>query len=200
MPGGQRITGRDPAGQSAAEHRWSACPDWGYEIEVLLAEGKLVAAHGWASNQSSPPSPPGGTSTHPTFAATENPPGRLDSTPTTTLRETSRPSWSRFDLPPGLSSDPTGWAIFRHETERSLGSFNVATLGPHVRCPVLVLQADPAYGSQLNDADAAELLQLFPHATHAFIHGCGHGLWRIQKEPVLSAILSFLDTIPPGAC
>lgn len=43
MPGGQRITGRDPMGQSAAEIGWAACPDWSYEIEVLLAEGELVA-------------------------------------------------------------------------------------------------------------------------------------------------------------
>ncbi|HEX8916950.1 MAG TPA: ester cyclase [Chloroflexota bacterium] len=43
MPGGQRITGRDPIGQSAAEQGWAACPDWSYEIEVLLAEGELVA-------------------------------------------------------------------------------------------------------------------------------------------------------------
>ena len=43
MPGGQHRTGRDPLGQSAAEMGWAACPDWSYEIEVLLAEGELVA-------------------------------------------------------------------------------------------------------------------------------------------------------------
>lgn len=43
MPGGHRIVGRDPIGQSAAEQGWAACPDWRYEIEVLLAEGDLAA-------------------------------------------------------------------------------------------------------------------------------------------------------------
>lgn len=43
MPGGQRVLGLEPIGQSAAEVGWAAFPDWSYEIEVLLAEGKLVA-------------------------------------------------------------------------------------------------------------------------------------------------------------
>lgn len=102
-------------------------------------------------------------------------------------------------LPPGLSCDPTALTVFRDETERYLAGFDHA-LFRRVVCPVLILQADPAYGSQLNDADVAELLWLFPSARHAFISGCGHGLWSTQKEPALSVILAFLDTVgqPPA--
>jgi predicted ester cyclase len=48
VPGGQRTTGRDPVGQSTAEQGWAACPDWSYEIEVLLAEDDLVAVRVFA--------------------------------------------------------------------------------------------------------------------------------------------------------
>lgn len=98
-----------------------------------------------------------------------------------------------MQLPPGLSSDPTGLTVFRDETERYLAGFDQA-LFRRVVCPVLILQADPTCGSQLNDADVAELLCLFPEARHALIEGCGHGLWRIHQEPVLSIIVTFLDT------
>jgi predicted SnoaL-like aldol condensation-catalyzing enzyme len=52
MPGGQRITGRDPIGQSAAELGWAACPDWKYEVEALLVSAggthtRLVEVGPW---------------------------------------------------------------------------------------------------------------------------------------------------------
>lgn len=99
------------------------------------------------------------------------------------------------ELPPALHTDPTGWRIFRHETERSLGSFNVAALASRVACPVLILQADPACGSQLNDADVAELLRLFPGARHVLMAGRGHNFWR--GEDTVHAIMEFLDTVSP---
>lgn len=80
------------------------------------------------------------------------------------------------EQPAGLSTDPTGWALFRHETECSLGTFDVAALAPRVTCPVLILQADPARGSQLDDADVAALLRLFPDARHVLLAARRHGL------------------------
>ena len=104
-----------------------------------------------------------------------------------------------MQLPLGLSSDPTGLTFFQYETYLYLAGVDRALL-LRVECPVLILQADPTCGSQLNDADVAELLCLFPEARHAIIEGCGHGLWRIHQEPVLSIIVTFLDTAgqPPA--
>lgn len=101
-------------------------------------------------------------------------------------------------LPPDLSSDPTALTVFRDETERYLAGCD-ESLFRHVLCPVLILRADPACGSQLTDTDVTELLSLFSNAGYAFIAGCGHGLWRVQQEPVLSSILAFLGTVrePP---
>jgi SnoaL-like domain len=43
LPGGQTVNGMEPVGQSAAEQGWAACPDWRYDLEMLIAEVDLVA-------------------------------------------------------------------------------------------------------------------------------------------------------------
>jgi pimeloyl-ACP methyl ester carboxylesterase len=54
---------------------------------------------------------------------------------------------------------------------------------PVIRCPVLLLQADPATGGLMTDAEVAQALSLLPHPAHVKLTGISHVLHNEQKEP-----------------
>lgn len=67
----------------------------------------------------------------------------------------------------------------------------------HVRCPVLLLQADPAEGGLMTDADAELALALLADARHRRFPGVGHGLHVEAAAQVLAELEPFLATLPP---
>jgi pimeloyl-ACP methyl ester carboxylesterase len=102
------------------------------------------------------------------------------------------------DLPIALRSlsqslsqlDPEVTATFRagHLTD----GYTPEALLPRVRCPVLLLQADPAHGGLMTDGDVRGALALLPDARHVRLDGVGHGLHVEDAEPVLAAVRDFL--------
>lgn len=71
---------------------------------------------------------------------------------------------------------------------------------PSVRCPVLLLQADPAEGGLMSDTDVALALDLLPDAVSERFDGVGHGLHVEAAGRVLDALERFVDRLgPPGA-
>ena len=54
--------------------------------------------------------------------------------------------------------------------------FRPESVLPQVRCPVLLLQADPAEGGLMTDSDVALGRRLLPDVAHVKFMGVGHGL------------------------
>ena len=61
---------------------------------------------------------------------------------------------------------------------------------PLVRCPVLLVQADPAAGGRVRDDEVEHWKSAIPSLGHVQIRGVGHGLF-------LEAPLAFIDAIQP---
>ncbi|MDW8059143.1 MAG: alpha/beta fold hydrolase [Thermomicrobium sp.] len=66
---------------------------------------------------------------------------------------------------------------------------------PRVTQPVLLLQADPAYGGVLDDETAERALALLPQGVRKSFPGCGHALHRECTEAFVAAVLDFLDRL-----
>ena len=63
-----------------------------------------------------------------------------------------------------------------------------------VRCPTLLLQADPSAGGALTDADAESLKSIVSDCQQVLFPGCGHNLHRDHPESVLRAFDDFAAT------
>ncbi|MGH9579719.1 MAG: alpha/beta fold hydrolase [Terriglobales bacterium] len=64
-----------------------------------------------------------------------------------------------------------------------------------ITCPVLLLQANPAYGGGMTDADVRRAMALLPRATHVRLNDFGHLLHLEHAEPVARAISHFLESL-----
>jgi pimeloyl-ACP methyl ester carboxylesterase len=69
------------------------------------------------------------------------------------------------------------------------------TVLPTITCPVLLLQADPAAGALMTDAEVAQALRLLAHPTHVQLAGVGHPLHATHATVVLDALRSFLEPL-----
>ncbi len=78
---------------------------------------------------------------------------------------------------------------------RWLDGYDVAGVLTRIRCPVLLLQADPTAGGVMTDADAEEVVQALPSCRHVRFAGTGHQLHRDVPEAVLRAIQDFAADI-----
>lgn len=64
---------------------------------------------------------------------------------------------------------------------------------PRVRCPVLLLQADPACNGLMNDADVEHARDLLPGLRHVRFDGVGHALHVEDAPAVHRAVAPFLE-------
>ncbi len=65
-----------------------------------------------------------------------------------------------------------------------------------VRCPTLLLQADPSAGGALIDADTETLKSIISTCQHVRFPGFGHNLHRDRPESVLRAFADFAASLP----
>lgn len=86
-------------------------------------------------------------------------------------------------------------AAVREGRDAMRDGYEPETLLPAISCPVLILQADPAAGGALSDADVELGLRLLPQATHLRLDGIGHELHGRHAQRVLDAIGPFLKTV-----
>lgn len=64
-----------------------------------------------------------------------------------------------------------------------------------IRCPTLLLQANPELGGLMSDTDVERALELLPDASHVRFPTLGHALYIQQAEPVLRAVTDFLESL-----
>lgn len=64
---------------------------------------------------------------------------------------------------------------------------------PRISCPTLLLQGNPELGALLSDEDAELALKLLPDGELVKFQLLGHALFMQQPQPVLEAVVCFLE-------
>lgn len=76
-----------------------------------------------------------------------------------------------------------------------LRGFDLADIAKRVRCPVLILQADPACGGMLSDADADLLMTTLPDCIRIRFPNAPHLIHWAQTEVLLRHVVGFLESL-----
>jgi pimeloyl-ACP methyl ester carboxylesterase len=71
-------------------------------------------------------------------------------------------------------------------------AFEWSALLRDIRCPALLITADPALGAIITPAQAAELQALLPQVQVAQVAGAGHSIRRDQYQRYLAVLEPFL--------
>ena len=74
---------------------------------------------------------------------------------------------------------------------RWLDGYDVANVFARIRCPVLFLQADPAFGGTLTEDDTQLALRKIANCRVVRFHGASHQIHRDQPEAMLRAVKEF---------
>jgi pimeloyl-ACP methyl ester carboxylesterase len=78
---------------------------------------------------------------------------------------------------------------------RAHEGWNPAELIPKIKCPTLMIQADPKVGALMTDKDIELARAACPHVQVARLNGIGHSLHMYQVEPVARALINFLSSL-----
>jgi len=92
-------------------------------------------------------------------------------------------------------NDPDMLAVLLEDFDHTVAGYEMDQVLPAIRCPVLLLQADPNAGGLMTDAEIERALPLLAQPSHVRLSGISHVLHNEQKAPVLQAILDFLREI-----
>lgn len=98
--------------------------------------------------------------------------------------------WMALNL---LQHDPAMLSMLLDEFAAVTAGYEPEAILPQIRCPVLLLQADPQRGGLLFDDEVQRALPLLKAPQHVRLRGIGHGLHGEQPAPVLDAIAAFLS-------
>ena len=77
----------------------------------------------------------------------------------------------------------------------SLDGWDGEALLRSITCPTLLLQGASELGGLMSDADVALATRLLLHHTHVKFRNLGHALFIQQPEPVLRAVMNFLESL-----
>jgi N-formylmaleamate deformylase len=106
------------------------------------------------------------------------------------------PSWSEDELGPWADSklrfSPQVMSIFGSNPAEGVDWKAVL---PRIKCPALLITADPALGSIVSEASAQALKEQVPQLKIAHIPGAGHNIRREQFDLYLAAVRTFLDEL-----
>lgn len=81
------------------------------------------------------------------------------------------------------------------EFDKMHEAYDCERLFPSIMCPVLVIQGNPDLGGGLSDEEIGMAKTLIPNVMVVRLETVGHALDYPDKEPLLSAMQSFLDAI-----
>jgi len=66
---------------------------------------------------------------------------------------------------------------------------------PKVKCPTLLMQADPKMGGLMADDDVKQARELLPNAQQVSLEGLGHSLHMSEAAPVVRVVTNFLSSL-----
>jgi pimeloyl-ACP methyl ester carboxylesterase len=78
---------------------------------------------------------------------------------------------------------------------RLLAGYAAETLLPQVRCPTLLIQADPALGGNMTERDVQRATALLRDAARVRLVGLGHGLHQEDPAAVLAPFMAWAEQL-----
>jgi pimeloyl-ACP methyl ester carboxylesterase len=94
--------------------------------------------------------------------------------------------------------DPDTLTALLDDFEATLAGYEMETLLPAIRCPVLLLQADPDWFAiqkgVMTDGEVERALSLLHQPQHVKLEQRDHLLFYPDKEPAASIIIGFLES------
>ena len=73
--------------------------------------------------------------------------------------------------------------------------YKVAEIFPKIKCPTLIIQADPSSGGMVKDEDVERMMELIPNATHVKLEKIGHSLHLANRETLYRVINEFIKKL-----
>lgn len=92
-------------------------------------------------------------------------------------------------------NDPDMLGMLLDNCDTYVAGYEMETVLPAIQCPVLLLQADPTRGGLMTEAEVERALPLLAQPSHVRLEQVSHVLHITRKEPVLQAIVEFLETL-----
>ena len=77
----------------------------------------------------------------------------------------------------------------------TLADFDSQALLRKIRCPTLILQANPELCGLMTDAEVQQAMRLLPNAKFVKFPLLGHALHQQQPQPVIKAVNAFLEAL-----
>jgi pimeloyl-ACP methyl ester carboxylesterase len=92
-------------------------------------------------------------------------------------------------------NDPDVLTALMDDKENTITGYEMEALMPAIRCPVLLLQADPDAGGLMPDDQVARALSLLAQGRHVRLEGVDHTLFHPCTESTLLAITGFSESL-----
>lgn len=100
-----------------------------------------------------------------------------------------------FDMALYLTMRDAGFMKYGEENiDLLISEFNPKIILPNVKCPVLLIQANPSLGGIMTSKEVEMALNLLPTVYHTYIENTGHDIHEDQIT-VLKLITSFLNIL-----
>ena len=93
--------------------------------------------------------------------------------------------------------DPDMHGMLIEDYENVAAGYDMEAVLPAIRCPVLLVQADPSAGGALTDEEVQRALTLLPDPTHMRFSGMDHMLIYDPKGAPMMAVKAFLSQLSP---
>jgi pimeloyl-ACP methyl ester carboxylesterase len=104
--------------------------------------------------------------------------------------DSDRFTWLAINL---YHNDPDVLTAVMDETFTA--GYEMEEILPAIRCPVLLLQADPDVGGVMTHAEVERALPLLAQVQHVRFEKTGHFFFSPEKGPALRAIAGFLESL-----
>jgi pimeloyl-ACP methyl ester carboxylesterase len=100
---------------------------------------------------------------------------------------------ARLSAAKQILMDPEAYTSFVEET--LYDRFDPNTVLADIKCPSLLMQADPELSGIVSDEVASHMQQLVPDCTHVKFSGTGHNIHQDASVEFRRTLFDFLDTI-----
>ncbi len=91
-------------------------------------------------------------------------------------------------------SDPDVLTAILERFDVTAIGYEMNTVLPEIRCPVLLLQADPAAGGIMTDMEIEQARLQLARPSHVRLEGVDHALHHVHPEPVVTALKAFFES------
>jgi pimeloyl-ACP methyl ester carboxylesterase len=86
-------------------------------------------------------------------------------------------------------NDPDMLTALIDDFDATMAGYEMNALMPSIRCPVLLLQADPDAGGLMTDAEVERALPLLSRPEHTLIKGASHILFTDEHQELVLRII-----------